>query len=484
MKLDSDLCYRRLTARDSRFDGTFFVGVTTTGIYCRPVCPARTPRADRCRFFGNAALAEQAGFRPCLRCRPELAPGTAPVDAIHRVARAAVARIEAGALNEGSLEDLAGELHLSSRHLRRAVEQAYGVAPVELAQTRRLLLAKQLLTDTSLRVADVAFASGFASLRRFNHLFRSRYRLSPTELRRQREAASSEPAAESFTVHLSYRPPLDWTALGGFLAGRGAPSIERFENGRYLRTIRIAGHRGWIAAAPLADRPLLRIDVSTSLLPVLTPLLARLRALFDLDAVPAAVAEVLSRDARLRPLLLNRPGLRVPGAFDGFELALRAIVGQQVTVKAATTLYGRFADAFGEPAQTPFAGLCQTGPEASRVAQASIDQIAGLGLPRTRAASVKALARAVAEGLRIEPGADVEATSARLKELPGIGDWTAQYIAMRALRDADSFPASDLAILKALGVSKPAAAIARADHWRPWRSYAVLHLWLQAAAGG
>jgi AraC family transcriptional regulator of adaptative response / DNA-3-methyladenine glycosylase II len=355
---------------------------------------------------------------------------------------------------------------------------------VDLAQTQRLLLAKQLLTDTSLRVADIAFASGFSSLRRFNHLFRTRYQLSPSGLRRQRKAAESEVQPESFTVHLSFRPPLDWEALATFLVGRGAPAIERYEQGRYLRTIRIGQCRGWIAAQPVPGRPQLRIDIATSLLPVLTPLLARLRALFDLDAVPAAIGDALSRDPQLRPLLKRRPGLRVPGAFDGFELALRAILGQQVTVKAATTIFGRVADAFGEPAQTPHAGLVQYGPEAARIAEASVDQLCKLGLPRTRASSVKALARAVCEGLRIEAGGDVEAISARLKELPGIGDWTAQYIAMRALRDADAFPASDLAIMKALDVRRPRLALAQAECWRPWRAYAVMHLWRQLASGG
>jgi AraC family transcriptional regulator of adaptative response / DNA-3-methyladenine glycosylase II len=395
-----------------------------------------------------------------------------------------VARIRAGALNEGSFESLAAEMHLSSRHLRRAIEQEYGISPIELAQTQRLLLAKQLLTDTSLRVADVAYASGFASLRRFNHLFQARYRLTPTTLRRQRQDVEQEQQAESFSVHLSYRPPLDWPLLAGFLVGRGAPGVERLDGGRYLRTIRIGEHRGWIVAEPVPGRDQIRVEISSGLLPVLTPLLARLRALFDLDAVPSAIIESLSQDPLLKQLVKERPGLRVPGAFDGFELALRAILGQQVSVKAATTLFGRFAEAFGEPLQTPHPGLIQSGPAAERVAQASVDQLAKLGLPRTRAASVKALARAAADGLRIEAGGDVEATTARLKELPGIGDWTAQYVAMRALRDADAFPASDLAILKALGVRKAGEAIARAERWRPWRAYAVLHLWMQAAAGG
>lgn len=481
MNLNAELCYRSLSSRDTRFDGQFFVGVTSTGIYCRPVCPARTPRQDRCRFFANAAAAERGGFRPCLRCRPELAPGRAPVDAVGRVAAAAVARIEAGALNEDSLEALADSFGISSRQLRRAVEREYGVAPVELAQTQRLLLAKRLLTDTQVKVADVAFASGFASLRRFNHLFRSRYGLSPSTLRRSRAAA---PAADTIALKLAYRPPLDWDALLAFLAGRGAAGVEGAVGKRYLRSVHIGQSKGWLAAQPIAGEAALRVEISSTLLPVMTPLLARLRRLFDLDANPQAVAEQLGRDARLRKSLAARPGLRVPGAFDAFELALRAVLGQQVSVKSASTLFGRFARAYGEPLATPHAGLTQTGPGAERIADASIDEIAGLGLPGRRAETVRGLARAVCDGsLRMEPGADAEATVARLLELPGIGPWTAQYVAMRVLRDPDGFPAADLGVMRALGVNKPREALALAEAWRPWRAYAVMHLWQQYSGG-
>lgn len=481
MHLDADLCYRSLNARDSRFDGQFYVGVTSTGIYCRPICPTRVPRRDNCRFFGNAASAEREGFRPCLRCRPELAPGKAPMDAVGRVAAAAVARIEAGALNEAGFEALAGEMGLSSRQLRRSIEREYGVAPVELAQTRRLLLAKQLLTETQIKIADVAFASGFSSLRRFNHLFRSRYRLSPSALRRKQPAASG---ADVVTLRLAYRPPLDWPALLGFLVGRGAAGVECADGERYLRAVRIGACAGWIAAAPLPGEAALRVDVATTLLPVLTPLLARLRRLFDLDANPQAIAEHLSVDSRLGTLLQRRPGLRVPGAFDGFELALRAVLGQQVSVKAATTVFGRFARSYGEALQTPFPGLLYTGPRAALIADATLEQVAALGLPRSRALTVRSLARAVSEGsIRLEPGVDPVRTAEALKELPGIGDWTAQYVAMRALRDPDAYPAADLGIYRALGVSKPRDTLAAAEAWRPWRAYAVLHLWLGHGGG-
>jgi AraC family transcriptional regulator of adaptative response / DNA-3-methyladenine glycosylase II len=481
MDLDPDHCYRSLHARDTRFDGLFYVGVTSTGIYCRPICPTRLPRRANCRFFANAASAEREGFRPCLRCRPELAPGGAPMDAVGRVAGLAVARIEAGALNEGSFDQLAAEFDISGRQLRRAIERHYGVAPVELAQTRRLLLAKQLLTETQIKVAEVAFASGFSSLRRFNHLFRSRYRLSPGALRRSQAPTT---APDTVTLKLAYRPPLDWDGLLAFLVGRGAAGVEAAVERRYVRAVRLGSSAGWIAAGPAAGESALRVEVSLGLLPVLTPLLARLRRLFDLDANPQAIAEHLKADHRLRPSVERRPGLRVPGAFDGFELALRAVLGQQVTVKAATTIFGRCARAYGEPLPTPFEAVNCTGPRPALIAAADEDAIAGLGMPGARARTVLALARAVHDGhLRLEPGADPGRTVAALKELPGIGDWTAQYVAMRALRDPDAFPASDLGIYRALGVSKPRDALAAAEAWRPWRAYAVLHLW-QGRSGG
>ncbi|MDR3418175.1 MAG: AlkA N-terminal domain-containing protein [Nevskia sp.] len=482
MPLDADLCYHRLSARDTRFDGQFFVGVTSTGVYCRPICPVRLPRRDRCRFFSNAAAAEREGFRPCLRCRPELAPGQAPVDAVSRIAARAVARIEAGALNEAGLEALAAELQIGERQLRRAIEREYGVAPVELAQTQRLLMAKRLLTDTRIKVADVAFASGFSSLRRFNHLFRTRYGFSPTALRRR---AAPQPDGETVTLKLAYRPPLDWDALLAFLVGRGAAGVEEADGGCYLRAVRIGGHAGWITAQPAAGEAALRVEVAIALLPVLTPLLARLRRLFDLDANPQAIAEHLSRDPRLRGSLESRPGLRVPGSFDGFELALRAVLGQQVSVKAATTLFGRFCRAYGEALDTPHPLLTHSGPQAERIAAATLDEIAALGLPGRRAATVQGLARAVSERrLRLEPGPDPAAVVAGLQELPGIGDWTAQYVAMRALRDPDAFPASDLGIYRSLNVSKPRDALAAAEAWRPWRAYATMHLWQGYGAGG
>lgn len=481
MQLDPRLCYEAIRSRDARFDGRFFVGVSTTGIYCRPICTARTPARDRCRFFVHAAAAEGSGFRPCLRCRPELAPGTAPVDAARSAAHWVFSRIESGALNGAALECLAQEYGLSSRQLRRAVVAEFGVTPIQLAQTRRLLLAKQLLTQTRLPMAALAHASGFSSVRRFNALFSTRYGLNPQRLRR----SAGEVAGQGITLRLAYRPPLAWTELRSFLVGRGAVGVEAADGERYLRTVRLDAHRGWIAAQQVPGGALLAVEVSAGLVPVLARLLPRIRQLFDLDAHPEAIAQALSGDARLRPLVDAVPGLRVPGALDGFELALRAVLGQQVTVKAATTLFGRFARAYGEPAHTPYAGLLYYAPEAARVARADLQELIDLGLTQRRAQTVQDLARAVVDGgLDLDGGARPEDSLERLLAISGIGPWTAQYVAMRALRDPDAFPHSDFGVMKALGVARPAQALAEAESWRPWRAYAALHLWRALASAG
>jgi len=476
MELDHERCYRALSTRDARFDGLFFVGVTTTGIYCRPVCTARTPGSDRCQFFPSAAAAEQAGFRPCLRCRPELAPGHSPIDAVSRVARAASARIEAGALNNGkSLEDLAHEFGLSSRQLRRVVQRELGVPPVRLAQTHRLLLAKQLLTETRLPIIQVAFASGFESLRRFNALFLSHYRMSPSRFRRTGETISEE---EPLRLRLGYRAPLAWDHLMRFFAGRASLGVEWVAGDTYARTVAIGPHRGWFSVAPLEGTNTLTVEFSATLTPVLAPLLARVRHLFDLNARPDVIAEHLGDDPRLGPSLSRNPGLRVPGSFSGFDQAWRAILGQRVSVRAATTVAQRLTSMFGEPIETPYPQLDRLAPSPERLADADLEQLAGIGMGQERARSIQTLARAIVEGrLRLEPGADPEATIAQLKEFRGIGEWTAQLIAMRALGWPDAFPDGDLGLLQCLGVSSTAQLRALAEAWRPWRSYAAMHAW-------
>ncbi|MDF3070233.1 MAG: alkA 2 [Polyangiaceae bacterium] len=402
------------------------------------------------------------------------------MDAGHRLAGAAVARIDAGALGQGSVEDLAAELGISSRQLHRVVEAEYGVSPLALAQTRRLLLAKQLLTDTSLRVIDVAFASGFNSVRQFNRLFREQYRLSPLSLRRK----PGHVADGEILLKLGYRPPLAWQPLINFLAGRSGIGTEKVTGQSYSRTVRLGSHRGFIVAEPLAPG-LLGVRVAPSLLPVLPELRARLRRLFDLDANPTVIDPFLRRHPELRPRVDTLSGLRVPGAFNGFELALRAVLGQQVTVKAATTIYGRFVSVFGSRVETPDPEVDRIAPDASDLANASLQQIIDRGLTRRRAETVLAVSRAVAEGaLKLDPPVDFVAVRAALQELPGIGPWTAEYVAMRALGDPDAFPHSDLGLLNALSLDKPAKLLALAEAWRPFRAYAALHLWHGYAAGG
>jgi AraC family transcriptional regulator of adaptative response / DNA-3-methyladenine glycosylase II len=473
MLLDADQCYRALSAHDARFDGRFFVGVATTGIYCRPVCSARTPRRGNCRFFPSAAAAEAEGFRPCLRCRPELAPGHATVDANRRLARAAAGLIDDGRLgDEARLPELARALGVTDRHLRRVFREEFGVSPVAYAQTQRLLLAKRLLTDTSLPVIEVAMASGFASLRRFNHLFRARYRMAPGELRR---AAPALPR-DQLAFDLAYRPPYDWDAMRDFLALRATAGVEAVEGRRYLRTVRIErggkALTGWIAVGPSPKARALRVVASAALAPALPAVLARVKHLFDLACHPEEVAAVLG------PLAAAHPGLRLPGAFDGFEMAVRAILGQQVTVKAASAIASRLAAAFGEPMQTPHASLTRTFPTAERIAALDASEVAATGIIASRARAIVALAREIAEGhLALDPTAEVDATLERLMKIPGIGPWTAQYIAMRALAWPDAFPHPDVAVMKALGETDRRRAADLATQWQPWRAYAVLHLW-------
>jgi AraC family transcriptional regulator of adaptative response / DNA-3-methyladenine glycosylase II len=476
MELDPATCYRALASHDARFDGVFFVGVTTTRIYCRPICVTRPVRRENCRFFPSAAAAEREGFRPCLRCRPELAPGNAPCDAVGRVARAAAARIEGGALDDGGgLEVLAGELGLSSRQLRRAVRKELGVSPVELVQTRRLLLAKQLLAETRLPIIQVAFASGFASVRRFNALFQSRYRLTPSQVRRRKDRWAAD---ESVHLRLSYRPPLAWTEMLRFVHDRVLAGVESVVDRAYLRTVALGKHRGWLRIEPLDGQHVLMAEMSTSLVPVLAPLLGRLRNLFDLNARPDIIASHLESDARIGPAIRRCPGLRVPGAFSGFELAVRAILGQQVTVRAASTLAGRLSAALGEPLLTPWPGLSRLSPTAERLGDADVAKLTALGITRRRAECLRALARAVADGrLSLEPGPTPEKTIDRLLELPGVGPWTAHYITMRAGRWPDAFPHDDLGLRKATGEPSARGVRQLAEAWRPWRAYAAMHLW-------
>jgi AraC family transcriptional regulator of adaptative response / DNA-3-methyladenine glycosylase II len=478
MKLDPDICYQALLSRDVRFDGRFFTAVSTTGIYCRPVCPVKTPKRQNCSFFSSAAAAESAGFRPCLRCRPELAPGNSSIEANARLAQSAASQIEDGLLEGFSLSQLAGRLRVTDRHLRRAFKAEFGVSPARYAQTHRLLLAKRLLTDTSLPIIEVAMASGFGSLRRFNGLMQERYRMSPSTLRRRGGDGES---AGTFTLQLAYRPPLDWDNLLTFLNHRTIEGVECVRQGRYRRGVRLERggqvHRGWIEVSPAARRHALDVRVDGAMVKAIPQILAGVKRLFDLSCHPLDIASALG------PVAQGRPGLRVPGAFDGFEMAVRAILGQQITVKAARTIAGRFAEAFGDPVQTIFPEIRRLFPDPSRIVKCRESDIAQLGIVSQRARSIISLARAIVGGsLHLDPGANVEETVKGLMVLPGVGSWTAQYIAMRALSWPDAFPHTDYGVMKAMNEKNPVRVLAVAEKWRPWRAYAVMHLW--ASLGG
>jgi AraC family transcriptional regulator of adaptative response / DNA-3-methyladenine glycosylase II len=482
--INSDICVRAVLARDRRFDGQFFVAITSTRIYCRPICPARPAKRDNMRFYSSAAAAEGAGYRPCLRCRPERAPGPAPVDAVSRLVGAAMAGIEEHALSSASVADLAASLGVSDRHLRRVTEAELGVSPIELAQTQRLLLAKRLLDETRLSQTEIAFASGFGSLRRFNALFKSRYGLAPRDLRRGASASSaaSPGAAEAFSCQLEFRPPFAWASLLAYLRRRAIPGVEMVDATHYRRSVSIDGKQGWIGVSLHEHRGqqrggALKVDMSASLTPVIGAVIARVKQLCDLGAVPDAVSGLLERDPLLGSVVRRIPGLRVPGAFDGFELAVRAILGQQVSVKGATTLAGRWARTFGTPLATPYPEITLVAPTAQRMASVSTHEISALGIVGARARAVSALTQALLERrvvLTFAP--DVEQQIDALLRLPGIGPWTAQYIAMRALHWPDAFPSGDLLLLRAAKCTKRQLE-ERAQAWRPWRAYAVHYLW-------
>ncbi len=483
MVLDPDAAYRVLQAHDARFDGRIFVGVTSTGIYCRPVCRVRLPRRENCRFFANAASAEQGGFRPCLRCRPELAPGLALVDSPQVLALHAARMLDAAA-REGedvALPAIASRLGVTDRHLRRIFAAVHGVRPIDYLTTQRLLLAKQLLTDTVLPIAEVAFAAGFGSQRRFNAAFAQRYRLSPTLLRRERAApvgARLQPsAALGPRLRLAYRPPYDVAGVMRFFADRAVAGVESVDAASLsLRRTLAWQHQGrricgWLALRFNAERHEVEVAMSPAIAPAVGGVVQRLRQGLDLDADPTPIDVALQG-------LPGRAGTRVPNGFCGWEIAVRVILGQQVTVAAARTLTARLVERFGEPVATPFADLTRLFPSAHQLAQAAAEDLGTLGIVRQRVGALQALAREVVAGrIALHRGAPLQPTLEALRALHGIGEWTVQLIAMRALAWPDAFPASDIGVLNALGTRDAKAAVAQSQAWRPWRSYAVMRLW-------
>jgi AraC family transcriptional regulator, regulatory protein of adaptative response / DNA-3-methyladenine glycosylase II len=477
--LDQDLCYRALRGRDARFDGRFFVCVQTTRIYCRPVCPARTPKRENCFFVPSAAAAEALGYRSCLRCRPETAPGTPAWAGTEASVARALRMIEEGALDEGSVEQLATRVGIGARQLHRLFVKHLGASPQAVASNRRLLVAKQLITETELPFSEVAAAAGFQSLRRFNDAVRTVYRRNPSELRRGSKA-SGAPASAAISLRLGYRPPFDWSRVLAYLGGRAIPGVEAVEAESYRRTFRLGASTGTIQVTHEPARHALSVRIDgVGPLPV-RQIVARVRRLFDLDADPAAITAALGADPIVGPRLAQAPGLRVPGTFDPFELAIRAVLGQQVSVKGATTLAGRVVQRSGTPLSAARDALTHLFPTPEALARADLS---GLGLTTGRAQALKSLAEACASGAcELKPGVSLEESVARLVTLPGIGEWTAHYVALRALGEPDAFPAADLGLRKVAGGGVPLAPRAlegMAEAWRPWRGYAALLLWTE-----
>jgi AraC family transcriptional regulator of adaptative response / DNA-3-methyladenine glycosylase II len=476
-----EVCYRALQSRDTRFDGLMFVGVSSTGIYCRPICPARTPKFENCNFFGSAAAAQDAGFRPCLRCRPETAPDLASWRGTSNTVSRALALIAEGALDgpENSVEKLAARLGLGERQLRRLFFQHLGASPVSVAQTRRVLFAKQLIHDTQMPMTDVASAAGFSSVRRFNETFLQLFHRPPRALRRK----SARDEGEDIVLRLRYRAPYDWDSMLAFLRARAIPGVEVVEAGRYLRTVEVDGGVGTIAVAHLPKKESLEVSIRFPDVKSLPAIVARVRRQFDLGADIETIDQHLSTDPALARLVTLRPGLRAPGGWDGFEIAVRAVLGQQITVAAARRLAGELVKLHGRSvpqASRIHPALLQVFPGAVRlVSAASI----GLGMPGARLATLKAVAEAaVADANLFRPFGGVDETVARLKAIRGIGEWTAQYIALRAVREMDAFPATDIGLLRGAAsidgtAVTPAHLLDRAESWRPWRAYAAQHLW-------
>jgi AraC family transcriptional regulator, regulatory protein of adaptative response / DNA-3-methyladenine glycosylase II len=493
--IDPQAAYRAVQAHDARFDGRLFVGVTSTGVYCRPVCRVRTPMQRNCRFFHNAPSAESAGFRPCLRCRPELAPGLSLVDSPQVLAQHAARMIDeaARAGDDLYLPAVAERLGVTDRHLRRIFAAAHGVSPIDYLTTQRLLLAKRLLTDTPLAVTEVAHASGFSSLRRFNDAFSTRYRMSPTSLRKARDFMPRG----ALLLRLAYRPPYDIDGVLSFIAARCVRGVEAVDAAtlalRRTLTVMHRGERlaGWLAGRfvrPDTGRSEFELQVSASLLPALGTVLERVRQGLDLDADPSLIDSALGGVpgpvvAGLR-IPKPVPGTRVPGGMNGFESAVRVILGQQVTVAAARTLVSRLVERFGTAIETPHADLTRCFPDAATLAGASAEAIGTLGIVRQRVGALQALAREVNAGrIALHRGAPLAATQDALRALPGVGEWTVQLISMRALAWPDAFPATDIGVLNALGTRDAKAVALQSQAWRPWRSYAVMRLWQSLETG-
>lgn len=480
VELDQSICERARLAKDPRFDGLFFIGVHSTGIYCRPICPAPSPKPENIVYYPTAAAAAEAGLRPCLRCRPEAAPGSPAWNGTSATVSRALLLIRQGALNEGTLGELALKLGVGGRHLRRLFQRHVGASPKALLMTQRVLFAKQLLSETDLPISEIAFASGFGSIRRFNAGFKKMVARTPSDFRRPvRGKRSCGGDIVPCRLTLPYRPPFDWQAMLAFFQSRAIPGVEVVENGIYHRTVRIDATTGLISVAHAPKGRALVLATTLTDNRHLMEIVERVRRMFDLDANMAAIHGALAADAVLAEGVAKHPGLRLPGAWDPFETAVRAVVGQQISVKAARTIIGRIVARAGEAVDSGIAHLTHRFPSPEAIRITSMEAI---GMPTRRVATLIALSHAVARReIDFEPGRGLETFVAELKRIPGIGDWTAQYIAMRALGEPDAFPAADLGIIRALAQDNqrptPKQVSERAENWRPWRAYAAIYLW-------
>ena len=477
MNLDLHVCSRARLARDARFDGKFFIGVLTTKIYCRPICRSRTSQEKNVRYFLTAAAAAEAGFRPCLRCRPECAPGTPAWAGTQTTVSRALRLISETGLEDGGVEALAEHLGMSSRHLRRLFLRHMGATPSAVAQTRRFHFAKKLIDETTLPMTQIAFAAGFGSVRRFNAAIQDVYHRTPTQIRSQAQKMSRQPENQ-YLFHLNFRPPYDWKWMLEFLAVQATPGVEVAAGGCFRRSISLSGNGGYLEVSLDASRNALKVRVQIGEPRTLFVIIERIRAMFDLDADWPTIARTLGADPNLAARVSSQPGLRVPGCWNGFEVSTQAVIGQQIGTESAATLAARMVRAFGQPF-CPADGLTHLFPTPEVLATADLESI---GLPRPAAAAIRALARAVRNGqISFEKVADSNAFLARLSEVPGIGESTAQWVAMRTLREPDVFPSADGHLARVLALERPSEFEQRSLVWRPWRAYAAIYLWTLAS---
>jgi len=487
--LQNEIYERARLARDARFDGQFYVGVRSTGIYCRPICPANAPKSENVRFFPSAAAAGEAGFRPCLRCRPECAPGTPAWSGTSTTVRRGLRLISNGALDEGNIENLADRLGVTSRHLRRLFTKHLGASPLAVAHTQRLHFAKRLIDETTLPMSHVSSAAGYGSIRRFNDAFRKTYGRSPRDLRRAGEESELSGRTATLTVRLPYRRPFNWTAFLEFFAVRATPGVEAVNGDTYSRTIVSNDDHGVVEIRPDKRDGYLSLTLHCVNTNALFETVQNAREVFDLDAPISEIRTALGKDKALKPMLRKYPGVRVPGAWDGFEITIRAILGQQISVKAATTIAGRIAEKYGARLELPGSiigdGLSHLFPTPERLMRARLQNI---GLVRSRAETIRRVSAAVVNGdLQFDVAQDPDQFCEALKSIKGVGDWTAQYVAMRALKNPDAFPGSDLGLIKAIAYPDrvtPKELTMMAEEWRPWRAYAAMLLWSSLPGSG